>query len=370
MNMWSIFLLFFPLTSLFSAIPNYAYLTNFGGDSVSVINASDNSLVTNLSGSPYNFLQPGYLAFSPDETQIWVANIGNNSITVFSAEDNSFIANLSGGSYNFSNIQYIQFSADGSKVYATNHDNDTVTVLNAANFNFISSLGAGFGFNRPNTMILSNSGSLLLVANEWGNSITVISTATDTLVTTLSGPPYNFNWPQQMALTSNHLLFVPNSMGNSLTVLQIDETMPSPTFTHIVTLSGSPYNFDEPISCVLSNNQAALYVCNFNGNSVTVLNPHSSPTFPWIASLTSAELIECRCISFDPFSSKAYVTNFATNSVSVLDSSTNTFTGNFSYGFMLPALTIFNQHPTPPPPSPGGLVPGCEFLFQTSLRRP
>ena len=364
MNFLFLFLVFSG--SLFSAIPNYAYITNFGGTSVTVVNSVDNSFVASLSGPPYNFVKPGYLTFSPDGKQILIGDSynGGGEIVVINSTDSSYVTTIQGAGFNFDGIQYLQFSADGSKLYVSSQGSDTVTVIKSSDFSLIGLLnaGSGFAFDSPNTMILSNDGNRLFVTNTGAagttDKITVINTSTDTFETDLTGVGYEFDDPQQIAITPEGLLFVPNSGNSTVTILN----SVSP-YSSVTILSGAPYNFNVPVGCVLSPDKNSVYICNFMGNSVSVIN--SKSPFNLVESLTGG-LSAPRFISFDPFAPKAYVTNYGTASVSVLDLLTHSFPSSFSYGFAMPALAVFNPYATP---LASETISGCEFLFQTSVKR-
>src|SRR5216683_1393602 len=93
-----------------------AWVANYGGNSVTELNASTGHVVRILSAGSYGFNQPWAIAVNgPD---IWVVNAGGNSVTELNASDGSVVRVLSGGTYGFDR-------PDGSPSPATTRGSQT-----------------------------------------------------------------------------------------------------------------------------------------------------------------------------------------------------------------------------------------------------
>ena len=73
----------------------HIWVTNWSGNSVTELDASDGAWVQTLSGGSYGFDQPNGIAF--DGTHIWVINVGGNSVTELEASDGTWVQTFSGG---------------------------------------------------------------------------------------------------------------------------------------------------------------------------------------------------------------------------------------------------------------------------------
>ena len=98
-----------------------AYVTNYGGNSVTPITVSSNTAGSAIAVGT----NPFGVAFSPDGTKAYVANIGSNNvtpITVSSSTPGTAIA-VGGQPYG------VAFSPDGSTAYVANYLSNTVTPI-------------------------------------------------------------------------------------------------------------------------------------------------------------------------------------------------------------------------------------------------
>jgi DNA-binding beta-propeller fold protein YncE len=68
-----------------------------------------------------------YDAIAFDGTHLWVTNYGGSSVTELNASDGSWVRTVSGGSYGFSAPDAIAF--DGAHLWVTNHGGGSVTEL-------------------------------------------------------------------------------------------------------------------------------------------------------------------------------------------------------------------------------------------------
>jgi YVTN family beta-propeller protein len=209
------------------------YFADTGNDMVSIINAAT------LDPSNYNpaetdihvGINPGYLAVTPDGSQLWVADTGPQTgagsptgIEVISTATDKVTATLplpsapaqiafspSGGTAyvttaaglwifdtatqkvidiisGLGDPHGIAVSPDGSTVYVTNTSDNLVEVIDAATNTVTDTIPVG---QLPWQLVVSKDGSTVYVADPDSNQVSVISTKTDSVTTEipLAGGP-------------------------------------------------------------------------------------------------------------------------------------------------------------------------------------
>ena len=234
----------------------HIWVPNSSGDSVTELNASNGSWVRTLSGGSYRFNSPWAIAV--DGTDIWVANQGG-SVTELNASNGSWVRTLSGGSYGFKRPTAI--AADGAHVWVANNHGDSVTELNASNGSWVRTLSGGsYRFNAPWAMAVD--GTHVWVTNWFGDSVTELNASDGSWVQTLFGGSYGFNVPYAIAVDGAHV-WVANSSGNSVTELNASNG------SWVRTLSRGSYRFNNPLAIAVDG--IHVWVADANGNSVTEL---------------------------------------------------------------------------------------------------
>jgi hypothetical protein len=127
----------------------------------------DGSLVQTLSDASYGFDDPRGIAFDGDH--IWVTNYGGNSVTELNASDGSLVRTLSAGYYGFSGPIGVAF--DGSHIWVTNYSGSTVTEVNAGDGSPVKTFSDDhYGIVNPVGVVFD--GSHIWVANYGQSSLT------------------------------------------------------------------------------------------------------------------------------------------------------------------------------------------------------
>ena len=90
----------------------YAYITNYGSNTVSVIDTATNNVIATVA---VGMILHG-VAVTPDGTKVYVTNWGSNTVSVIDTATNTVTATV-----NVGNSPYgVAVSPDGTKVYVTN----------------------------------------------------------------------------------------------------------------------------------------------------------------------------------------------------------------------------------------------------------
>ncbi len=162
-------------------------VTNFSGDSVSVIDPATLKLVRELDSEAAT-----HFARSPDGKYTYLSNWSENTVTVLDVHVKAVVAVISTGK----RPNHLTFSRDGRFVYVTNYKGDSVTVIDHNARRAIADIPVG---KRPMTPITT--ADRLYVANIESGTISVIDIENHEV---LSEIPTGGN-PQHMAIAGNWL---------------------------------------------------------------------------------------------------------------------------------------------------------------------
>jgi YVTN family beta-propeller protein len=152
---------------------NFVYVTNQDSNSVSVIDTSDNSVLTTI-GLP----RPLGVAITPDGSRVYVAGYWSNSFSVIDTSSNTVVATVSVGSLPYG----VAITPDGSRVYLTDFWSDSVSVIDTSSNTVVATVAVG---SSPDGVAITPDGRLVYVANRGTSSVSVIDTASNTVVATV-----------------------------------------------------------------------------------------------------------------------------------------------------------------------------------------
>src|SRR6266446_3710233 len=254
-----------PQTAAVRGDESMVYVTNFGGNSVSVINTGTNAVVAtiNLGASPTG------VAVSPDGTRAYVTQTGN-SVSVINTATNTVLTTLNG----FNGPAGVAVSPNGTRAYVTNQNGTTVSVINTATNTVVTTLN---GFNSPRSVAVSPNGTRAYVTNQIGGTVSVIDTATNTVLGTIPAG----NAPNLLGICSNGnallasgLTFKANTSGALACTLASGASGASgPVFTG-GTLQIAGANIASALPITLQSQGGTI---DTNGNNATLSGTISGP---------------------------------------------------------------------------------------------
>ena len=285
----------------------YAYATISGSNNVSVINTTNNTIVTTVSvGS-----NPSGVGVSPNGTTVYTANNSSNNVSVINTVTNTVTSTIGVGNYPVG----ICVSPDGSKVFVVNSNpfggNGSISIINTATNSVTTTVAVG---NYPLGICISPDGSKAYVVNNNDNTVSVLNTANNTIVTTISVGAS----PLGISITPDgSLVYVANQNAGSVSVINTS----SNTVISTVSVGSWPWG-----TSVSPDGQNA-YVTNFASNIISIINISTN-----IVTNTVGVGNGPRGISVSPDGSKIYVGNSTDNTVSVISTTTNTVVATVSVG--------------------------------------
>ena len=248
-----------------AAAAPFAYVSNFASDTVSVIDAATNSVVTVDLPPGAN---PHGVAVNPAGTHVYVANYGNGTVSVIETAGNTVVATFNVGN----SPRGIAVNATGTRVYVANEGDATVSVIDTElnKVDPINGLSAPFGVavnparprvyvtDTPNivrvidadtNLVLTSievgffplgvavnpAGTRVYVANQVGDTVSVIDTTTYAVATVSLAVGSS---PTAVAVSpSGTLVYVTNSGEKTVSVIDAKTN----AFLTNVLVGGSPY---------------------------------------------------------------------------------------------------------------------------------
>ncbi len=229
-----------------------AYVTNSGGNTVSVIDTTSNTetdFIT-VGTTPYG------IAVNPAGTKVYVANYGSHSISVVDTETNDVTGTVTVGNSPVG----IAVHPAGTKIYVGNYSDSTVSVIDATSLD-VTSVTVG---SMPRGIAINSAGTKVYVANGSSGNVSVINTADNTVSTiTLSGSPGGvaINSAGSRLYVSDHSTPGHVWIINAAAPYDVIET---------VTVGAHPYGMS------MNSNDTRVYVANVNSDTVSVIDTASN----------------------------------------------------------------------------------------------
>ncbi len=289
-----------------SSEATYAYITNGGSNTVSVIDTATNTVIATVNVGD----RPQGVAVSPDGTVVYVTNYGG-TVSVIDTATNTVTSTVSVGT----NPNGIAVTADGEKVYVTNYGGNTVSVIDTASNTVAATVTVG---NNPFGIAIS--GSEAYVTNDRDRTISIIDTGTDAVKATVN---LINEFPGGIAVKGSEV-YVTSGGTNNVSVIDtntnvVTATVPVGTNPHGVAIAGT-----------------RLYVANLGSNTVSVID-----TASYTVTATMNVGSKPYGIAATPDGKSVYVTNDGSGTVSVIDTATNKVTATVPVGNLPKAFGQF-----------------------------
>ena len=281
----------------------YAYITNAGSNSVSVIDTATNNIIATVPvGS-----SPDGVTVDLEGKKVYVANLGSNNVSVIDATTNSVTATVPVGTH----PEGVAVNPDGTKVFVTNLDSADVSVINTTTNTVTATLDVGI---TPTGVAVTPDGSKVYVTNANSNNVSVINTTTNTVTATVDIGSY----PMGVAINpAGTKAYVANANSNNVSVIN--------TTTNTVTATVDVESY--PVGVAVNPSGTKVYVGNKLSNTVSVIDTVNNTVTASVSVGTNPE-----GIAVTPDGKKVYVANLESNNVSVINTANNTVTATVDVG--------------------------------------
>ncbi len=217
-------------------------------------------------GVGYN---PAGIAVTPDNLFAYVANNNDNTIpggdtvSVLNLTTNSVVTTISDASFN--QPYTITINSTGTKAYVTNSNSTTISIINIATNTVIGTIG---GFDGPSGMAITPDGNTAYVNNYGGpggvgsgngTTVSVVNLNSNTIVDTIT-----------VGLAPASLAITPD--GAFVYVINYVDGNPGTGTTSVIrtsdnTVTGTIPGFSGPFGIAITPNGSYAYVTNFGSNN-------------------------------------------------------------------------------------------------------
>lgn len=282
-----------------------AYVANYYGDSVSVIDGVSQSVVATIP-MPMTFLAVpnailvDFLAASPTAyvANFWsdkLAIIDEASLTVTKTVD------LAGVHASGPRALALNPSSSPAKLYVANYGADTVGVHDAATGELVKEIPVG---QRPRALAVFASAERerVYVANRLGDSVTVIDGKTDEVVATVA----TGEAPKNIAVhPSTGTAYVTNEAANTVSVIDDSDSV-------VANVSVG----QRPVGLAVDPSAGRVFVANHSSDSVSVIDTATNGVVETLAVGAGPWQV-----ALDAVTGKAFVTCYTSNQLAIIDGS-------------------------------------------------
>jgi YVTN family beta-propeller protein len=317
-----------------AAAAPWAYITNYGDDTVSVLDTNTNAVVAVVPvlSSPYA------VTVNPDGSRVYVTSDNGGGTSVLDTATNQVIGFIGPGA------RGVAVTPDGTRLYIPNYPAPTVSVVDTStNEEIGDAIDVG---DQPVGLAVTPDGSRVYVANQGTgpSTVSVIDTASDTVIATV---PVG-EGPAGVAITPDGLsVYVTNSFESSPGSVSVISTLSN---TVVATIPVG----EEPQGITVTPNGLRVYVANFDESGTE--DPDTVSVIDTMTNTVVATIpvgFQPLGISVTPDGSRVYVADSSglapddTHTVSVIDTATDTVVATVS-GFNSPfAFGQFIGSPCP-----------------------
>jgi YVTN family beta-propeller protein len=277
-----------------------AFVTNNEDDTVTVIDAVTDSVITTITVGP----APNPLDILPDGSKAYIGNTSDGTLSVIDTATDT-VSNTISTTTNPFDIVVMVVTPDGSKNYIVNQSSNNVTVIDNASETVIATIPVG---DRPFNIALTPDGTKAYVLNANDNTVSVISIASDTVIATI---PVGVFPIAASATPDSTKVYVLNFLDSTVSVIStVSDTV-------IATIPvGS-----NPRGVAVNPNGSEVLVTNSGSSSVSVISTASNTVIATITVGSGPNII-----NITPDGTQAYVVNENDGTVSAIDLATNTVT--------------------------------------------
>jgi YVTN family beta-propeller protein len=283
------------LEPLKTTIEGTIWVANEEANSLTVINAATNTVITTLSGieGPHN------VQISPDGQAAWA--VSGHQRLVIAVDVQSL--ELRGWAPVGSSPAHVVVSPDGATAYVTNSGDNTVTAIDTATFAIRTTIPVG---DFPHGLRVSNDGRLIAVANMRGGSVSLI----DAVSLTVSATVEVGAGPVQVAFTPG---------GETLYVTLNGEDAVVAVSIATQAVVGKAAVGDGPVQVYVTPDESLVLVANQGSEDL----PGTTLSFVDAVKLAELDTVEtgqgAHGVVVEPSGRYAYVTNLYNDNLSVVD---------------------------------------------------
>ena len=165
----------FVSLAICQAKTDYAYVANLLGNTVSVIDTTNNTVVKTIPVGT----SPWGVAVNQAGTLVYVTNHGSNNVSIINTSTNAVTGTIPVGNEPLG----VAFTPNGKTAYVANDLSNSVSVINTGTKKVTATIPVQ---NSPYGVVVTPNGAFVYVSNLGSGTVSVISTLTNTVVATVT----------------------------------------------------------------------------------------------------------------------------------------------------------------------------------------
>ena len=192
------------------------------------------------------------MAVSPDGSKAYVTNYGSNTVSVINTATNTVVGTVPVGSSPWG----VTFAAGGARAYVNNSGANNVSVINVATNTVVGTIPVGA---QPRALVASPDGSKVYVSNTDDFAVHVINTATNTVVARI---PSTTGTLIEIAVSGNRIYA--SSMAANFVVIDVPSES---TIANIPTAGPDDFSFAWGLAVVAGTTPAPTATPTISGQA-------------------------------------------------------------------------------------------------------
>jgi len=250
------------------SLAQYAYITNQGSDTVSVVDVQgkQRGYPDVIATIPVGHMPYG-VAVAPDGSKVYVTNEGSGSVSVIATNSNTVTSTIP-LRISLQHPRGVAVTPDGSKIFVADGNLGIVSIIDAATNTESFTIGLPFG-DSPEGVAVTPDGKKVYVTNGRVNTVSVIAEKTHDNVTyydVITTIPLPVPEPRGLAVTTDgRRVYVAAGTGE-----QHDKVAVIDTLTDVVAATIPVGSLPQGVA--LSRDGSRVFVSNYLSNNVSVID--------------------------------------------------------------------------------------------------
>lgn len=242
----------------------------------------------------------------------------------------------------FSTPYGVTLNLDNDLIYVSNYGQfnttGTVSVINGTTNTIVASIPVG---KNPQAIVYNPANGLVYIANTLSNTLSIINGTSNSLVGSIVVGNFPGKNPTGIAISPiNNTIYVTNMGSNTVSVINGTTNVIAKNITLAIgEREGEGTGFFSPAGIAYNSDTGSLYVTNRGSDTVSVINGTTNALVDEI----SVDAIAPSGIVYNAANNYIYVTNMGSNTVSVINGTTNTIVANIPVG-LGPNGIAYNQN--------------------------
>jgi YVTN family beta-propeller protein len=240
----------------------------------------------------------------------------------------------------------ITLNPDNDLMYVSNYGQfnttGTVSVINGTTNTIVANIPVG---KNPQAIVYNPANGLVYAANTLSNTLSIINGTSNSLVGSIIVDAFPGKNPTGITINPiNNTIYVTNMGSNTVSVINgttnvVVKNITLATVEQEVGVGAGGTSFFSPAGIAYNSDNGHLYVTNRGSDSISVINGTTNTLVDEI----SVNSIAPSGITYNAANNYIYVTNMGSNTVSVINGTTNTIVANIPVG-LGPNGIAYNQN--------------------------